>query len=146
MEMKIFTMVMILFFSSKMQEINAQEQQSCIQQLQPCMDYLNGNRDPPSSCCDPLKYVINSEPECLCSMISIKGANQAERAGINITQVQQLPGRCGEHINPLGCILGAPGSNSASFSFRAPRMVMVAASWMFVLIIWGLFSMDLSTL
>ncbi|KAL3503645.1 hypothetical protein ACH5RR_038094 [Cinchona calisaya] len=134
-------LAIILFFSSRVQESCAQEQ-SCIQKLQPCMDYLNGNRDPPSSCCEPLKYVIKSEPECLCSMISISGANQAERAGVNITQAQQLPGRCGEHINPLGCILGAPGSNSAGFSFRVPSVVMVAGSWMFVLIIWRLFSLD----
>ncbi|XP_027127465.1 lipid transfer-like protein VAS [Coffea eugenioides] len=129
-------LVFILSFSSRVEEIRAQDQ-SCIQRLQPCMDYLNGNRDPPSSCCDPLKVVIRSEPECLCSMISIRGANQAERAGINITQAQQLPGRCGVHINPLGCILGAPTSSSASFSFRVPSMAAVAGSWMMVSIIFS---------
>ncbi|CAI9088187.1 OLC1v1022446C1 [Oldenlandia corymbosa var. corymbosa] len=108
---------------------------NCVQQLQPCLEYLDGNRDPPNSCCDPLRYVIKSEPECLCSMISIRGANQAERAGINLTNAQQLPARCGERINPLGCILGSNSSSSSGLTlWTVPSLIiMAAASWIFVL-------------
>ncbi|KAA8548305.1 hypothetical protein F0562_004734 [Nyssa sinensis] len=85
----------------------------CSNQLLPCLNYLNGTSDPPDSCCDPLKMVIKSNPECLCSMISIKGANEAEQAGINVTEAQQLPGRCGQHVNPISCLTGSPNSKNS---------------------------------
>ncbi|KAK7267119.1 hypothetical protein RIF29_19783 [Crotalaria pallida] len=83
---------------------------SCLNQLAPCLSYLNGTRDPPDSCCDPLKSVIESSPQCLCSLISNNGARQAEKAGININEAQKLPGKCGQHINPLSCLTNSPGS------------------------------------
>lgn len=81
---------------------------SCLNQLVPCLNYLDSgtSRDPPSNCCKPLKWVIKSSPECLCNMISIKGSNAAEEAGINITQAQELPGRCGQAVNPISCLKG----------------------------------------
>ncbi|CAL5370378.1 unnamed protein product [Camellia sinensis] len=98
---------------------------SCVNQLIPCFNYLNlrGSHDnPPDSCCNPLKSVIKSNPECLCSMISIKATNAAQQYGINLTDAQQLPGRCGQHVNPIACLTtGSPNSknsvtNSASSS------------------------------
>ncbi|KAE8695696.1 Lipid transfer-like protein VAS [Hibiscus syriacus] len=88
---------------------------SCINQLAPCLNYLNGNDDAdvPDSCCDPLKYVIKSQPECLCRMMSNRSSREAERAGINVTQAQQLPGRCGQHVNPLVCLSGSPNSKTS---------------------------------
>ena len=41
---------------------------SCLNQLVPCLKYLNGTREPPESCCKPLKSVIKSNPKCLCSL------------------------------------------------------------------------------
>lgn len=81
---------------------------SCLNQLVPCLNYLDSgtSRDPPSNCCNPLKWVIKSSPECLCDMISIKGSNAAEEAGINVTQAQELPGRCGQAVNPISCLKG----------------------------------------
>lgn len=77
---------------------------SCLNQLAPCLRYLNGSQDVPDSCCDPLKSVIKSNPECMCSMISNQGSRRAEQAGINVTEAQQLPGKCGQHVNPLVCL------------------------------------------
>lgn len=77
---------------------------SCLNQLVPCLNYLNGTEDVPSSCCDPLQNVIKSDQQCICSMISNQGSNQAEQAGINVTEAQQLPARCGIHVNPLNCL------------------------------------------
>lgn len=37
---------------------------------------------------------------------SIKGSNAAEEAGINVTQAQELPGRCGQAVNPISCLKG----------------------------------------
>lgn len=93
----------VLLFITLFPKASAQDN-SCLNQLSPCLNYLNGNREPPSTCCDPLKSVIQSDPQCLCSLISNKGTRQAEQAGINVTQAQTLPGRCGQRVNPLACL------------------------------------------
>ncbi|KAM0954637.1 hypothetical protein ACFX2J_022982 [Malus domestica] len=96
---------------------SAQGDTSCLSQLAPCLNYLNGTRHPPDNCCDPLKSMIKSNPQCLCSMISNRATNQAEQAGIDINEAQQLPGRCGERVNPLACLsTGSPPSRAPSNS------------------------------
>lgn len=81
---------------------------SCLNQLAPCFRYLNGSRDVPAdSCCEPLKSVIKSNPECLCSFISNKGSRRAEQAGIDLAKAQELPGKCGQRVNPFGCLKGS---------------------------------------
>ncbi|KAG5051031.1 hypothetical protein JHK87_003229 [Glycine soja] len=44
---------------------------SCLNKLSPCLNYLNGTEDPPDSCCEPLKSVIESDAECLCSLVHL---------------------------------------------------------------------------
>lgn len=102
--------IISLFFVSH--NIAQVQRQDCMNQLQPCLSYLNGKNRPPESCCRPLVRVIKSMPECLCSLMTIQGANRAEQAGINVTDAQTLPGRCGQHINPLGCVTGTPDTRS----------------------------------
>ncbi|CAL5426561.1 unnamed protein product [Camellia sinensis] len=85
---------------------------SCVNQLIPCFNYLNliGSHDnPPDSCCNPLKSVIKSNHECLCSIISIKATNAAQQYDINLTDAQQLLGRCGQHVNLIACLATATG-------------------------------------
>ncbi|KAF8013303.1 hypothetical protein BT93_I1218 [Corymbia citriodora subsp. variegata] len=95
--------------------VEAQTQDtSCLSRLAPCLNYLNGTGNPPSTCCDPLKSVISSDPKCLCSLISNQGAEQAEQAGINVNEAQQLPGRCGQHVNPIACLSGSPSSGNSN--------------------------------
>lgn len=77
---------------------------SCLNQLAPCLNYLNGTKDVPEICCNPLKSVIRNNPECLCRMISNRGSSKAEQAGINVNDAQMLPARCGEHVNPIACL------------------------------------------
>ncbi|KAH6812642.1 hypothetical protein C2S51_021660 [Perilla frutescens var. frutescens] len=102
------TIMAIIFSLFTSQNLAQVQQQQCMNELQPCLNYLTGKNRPPDSCCQPLDYVIKSMPECLCALMSIQGANQAEQAGINVTEAQSLPGRCGQHINPLGCVTGTP--------------------------------------
>ncbi|XP_027357504.1 lipid transfer-like protein VAS [Abrus precatorius] len=83
---------------------------TCLSKLSPCLKYLNGTEEPPNSCCEPLKSVIESDAKCLCSLVSNKGTRQAEQAGININEAQNLPARCGQHVNPLSCLASSPGS------------------------------------
>ncbi|KAJ4729590.1 Lipid transfer-like protein [Melia azedarach] len=107
---------------------------SCLNQLAPCLRYLNGSQDVPDSCCDPLKSVIKSNPECMCSMISNQGSRRAEQAGINVTEAQQLPGKCGQHVNPLVCLSRSPNSkdsvdqdsSAGALLFQCSQSLMVA--------------------
>uniref|UniRef100_A0A7C8ZYB2 Bifunctional inhibitor/plant lipid transfer protein/seed storage helical domain-containing protein n=1 Tax=Opuntia streptacantha TaxID=393608 RepID=A0A7C8ZYB2_OPUST len=111
---------------------------SCVNRLYPCLRYLNSTRDPPDSCCNPLKSVIKSDPQCICRMISTQGAFQAQLLGINISQVEMLPGRCGEHVNPLGCLTGVGGSRSSlqnSASIRSlPSLLLLACAALLMLL------------
>ncbi|TXG54976.1 hypothetical protein EZV62_020232 [Acer yangbiense] len=141
MEMKLWISVVVL---AVMMEGCWGQDTSCLNQLVPCLNYLNGTKDVPDSCCDPLKSVIKSNPECLCKMISNKGSNRAEQAGINVNEAQQLPGRCGQHVNPIGCLTGSPnsknrvdGSSSASASlFQSQSLVVAVVLCLIIQILW----------
>ncbi|MCD7464590.1 hypothetical protein HAX54_053050 [Datura stramonium] len=128
MEMIKFMMI-ILFSGVMVQQALAQNRDSsssstsCMNRLLPCMNFLNGGRgDPPQSCCNPLKEIIEKMPECLCQMVSIKGSNAAEKAGINVNEAQMLPAKCGQPVNYMGCLKGA--SNSAGNSMGTTTMKM----------------------
>ncbi|KHN13400.1 lipid transfer-like protein VAS [Glycine soja] len=99
---------------------------SCLNKVSPCLNYLNGTEDPPDSCCEPLKSVIESDAECLCSLVSNRGTRQAEQAGININEAQQLPGRCGQHVNPLSCLTNSPGPTNSDRN-SATKLVHVSS-------------------
>ncbi|XP_043716270.1 non-specific lipid transfer protein GPI-anchored 30 [Telopea speciosissima] len=130
--------VMVAILLSLVSEGEAQDT-SCLNQLVPCLNYLQrqgGSVDsnPPKSCCDPLKSVIDSNPECLCTMITNRATNAAEQAGINVTKAQDLPDKCGQTVNPIACLTntgsspntGRAESNSASdFSFMGIVMVSI---------------------
>ncbi|KAK1567012.1 hypothetical protein Q3G72_007235 [Acer saccharum] len=141
MEMKLWISVVVL---AVMMEGSWGQDTSCLNQLAPCLNYLNGTKDVPDSCCDPLKSVIKSNPECLCRMISNKVSNRAEQAGINVNEAQQLPGRCGQHVNPIGCLTGSPnskngvdGSSSAGASlFQSQSMVVAVVLCLIIQILW----------
>ncbi|KAG8380363.1 hypothetical protein BUALT_Bualt06G0007700 [Buddleja alternifolia] len=108
------TSLVILYSCFLAQSQALVQRQDCMNELKSCINFFNGNSHPPDSCCQPLDYIIKLMPECLCSLMSIQGANQAEQVGINVTQAQMLPGRCGQHINPLGCVVGTPDTRSRS--------------------------------
>ncbi|KAF3782614.1 Lipid transfer-like protein [Nymphaea thermarum] len=88
---------------------NAQDT-SCLSQLASCLQFLNSTGTPSSSCCDPLKTVIKSDPVCLCNLLNSPTSSQA---GISITQAEQLPQRCGENVNASAC--------AAIKSYRNPK-------------------------
>ncbi|CAN6992665.1 unnamed protein product [Brassica oleracea var. botrytis] len=116
---------------------------SCLNQLAPCLNYLNGTKDVPEICCNPLKSVIRNNPECLCRMISNRGSSKAEQAGINVNDAQMLPARCGEHVNPIACLTRSRGStnsdrsastdNSSSQSYWMTTLVFAVTLLSFIL-------------
>ncbi|CAN4110775.1 unnamed protein product [Withania somnifera] len=120
-------MMIILFSGVMVQQVLGQTRDSsCMNRLLPCMNFLNGSRgNPPESCCNPLREVIEKMPECLCQMVSIKGSNAAEQAGINVNEAQMLPAKCGQPVNYMGCLKGA--SNSGGYSMRTISMKMLLA-------------------
>lgn len=76
---------------------------TCMTQLIPCLNYLNStNSRPPSDCCDPLRSVVKSNPQCLCNMISSNTASSGQ-SSINVTQAMLLPSRCGVSISSATC-------------------------------------------
>ncbi|KAF8096179.1 hypothetical protein N665_0316s0024 [Sinapis alba] len=116
---------------------------SCLNQLAPCFNYLNGTKDVPEVCCDPLKSVIRNNPECFCRMISNQGSSKVEQAGINVKDAQMLPARCGEHVNPIVCLTRSRGSknsdrssstgNSSSQSYWMTTLAFAATLLSFIL-------------
>ncbi|WOG97136.1 hypothetical protein DCAR_0416475 [Daucus carota subsp. sativus] len=111
------TMLLMVFISTNARQAD----RSCINELVPCLNYLNGTRDPQDDCCDPLKSVIKSNPECLCSLITNKGTKQAQEAGIDVNEAQQLPARCGQHVNPISCL-----TDSGSVHGQVPHTTLMS--------------------
>ncbi|OVA17337.1 Bifunctional inhibitor/plant lipid transfer protein/seed storage helical domain [Macleaya cordata] len=107
----------------------AQDDTSCVTDLVPCLNYLinsrmgsssrdnydNDDNDPPRSCCDPLKLVIKSNPECLCTMITNEASLVAGLAGINGTEAQLLPGSRSTKKNTMSS--NAAAINKLLFSY-----------------------------
>ncbi|KAI3979772.1 hypothetical protein MKX01_013867 [Papaver californicum] len=62
--------------------------------MAPCLTYITGNSSTPSSsCCSQLSNVVQSQPECLCSILSA-GAGAALGLAINRTLALALPTAC----------------------------------------------------
>ncbi|CAK7324006.1 unnamed protein product [Dovyalis caffra] len=131
---KLLSYVGIALLMSAM-SVQAQDT-SCLNQLVPCLNYLNGTKEVPEDCCNPLKTVIKSNPKCLCNMASNQGSNQATQAGINVTEAQELPGRCGLHVSPVSCLTGnSPNTknsvDNSSSIFLLPSWSMILATTLF---------------
>ncbi|KAJ8650322.1 hypothetical protein MRB53_003345 [Persea americana] len=101
---------------------------TCMTQLIPCLNYLNSTSSRPSSdCCDPLRSVIKSNPQCLCNMISSNTAASGE-SSINVTQAMLLPSRCGVSINAATCAAASSPTTRTTESNSASKFLFVNAS------------------
>lgn len=81
--------------------VSRAQDSACLNQLVPCLEYTNSKKTPSISCCNPLKYLIKSDPRCLCSMLG--GNPSTWQAWVNMTVAQLLPARCGEKLNAGFC-------------------------------------------
>ncbi|XP_078180499.1 non-specific lipid transfer protein GPI-anchored 5-like [Carex rostrata] len=76
---------------------NAQSSSSCTSALlglSPCLNYIGGNDTTPSgSCCSQLASVVQSEPQCLCSVLN-GGSSSSLGITINQTRALALPDAC----------------------------------------------------
>ncbi|KAJ0967857.1 hypothetical protein J5N97_024774 [Dioscorea zingiberensis] len=74
---------------------------ACLSELVPCLQFINSNKTPSSSCCEPLKSLIKSNSQCLCSLLGNDSA--ARQTGVNMTRAQLLPTRCGDKATAASC-------------------------------------------
>ncbi|CAL9023712.1 unnamed protein product [Prunus brigantina] len=77
--------------------------------LAPCLSYVTGNSsNPSSSCCSQLSSVVQSSPQCLCSLLN--GGGSSLGITINQTLALSLPGACKVRTPPASqCQAGANG-------------------------------------
>lgn len=68
--------------------------------LSPCLNYVTGNSSTPSSsCCSQLASVVQSQPQCLCTLVN--GGSSSFGITVNQTLALQLPGACNVQTPPI---------------------------------------------
>ncbi|KAK4355511.1 hypothetical protein RND71_024482 [Anisodus tanguticus] len=95
--MALVIVLMALFWNE------AEAQSNCMTTLvglAPCMNYVTGNSSTPSStCCTALSSVVQSNPQCLCSLLN--GGGSGLGITINQTLALALPGACNVQTPPV---------------------------------------------
>ncbi|CAN4093700.1 unnamed protein product [Withania somnifera] len=99
----------------------AEAQSNCMTTLvglAPCMNYVTGNSSTPSSsCCTALSSVVQSNPQCLCSLLN--GGGSGLGISINQTLALALPAACNVQTPPVSQCNVANGP-SASIPASSP--------------------------
>ncbi|KAH7859075.1 hypothetical protein Vadar_031280 [Vaccinium darrowii] len=89
--------------------------------MSPCLNYITGNSSTPSpSCCKQLASVVQSQPQCLCTVLNGGGSSM----GINVNQTQALalPDACNVQTPPVSrCNGGSPASTSPTGTTESPK-------------------------
>ncbi|XP_042473676.1 non-specific lipid transfer protein GPI-anchored 5-like [Zingiber officinale] len=90
---------------------------SVIISMAPCLGYVTGNASTPSSsCCSQLSSVLQSRPECLCSMLN--GGAASLGITVNQTRALAIPAACNVQTPPVSACDavngGAPSAAPAS--------------------------------
>ncbi|XP_031123003.1 non-specific lipid-transfer protein-like protein At2g13820 [Ipomoea triloba] len=85
---------------------------TAIVSLSPCMNYVTGNSSaqPSSSCCSQLANVVQSTPQCLCSLLN--GGGSSFGININQTLAMSLPAACKVQTPPVSRCNAANGPSS----------------------------------
>ncbi|CAA6656474.1 unnamed protein product [Spirodela intermedia] len=92
--------VLVVVMAAAVAETAAQDT-SCLTQLVPCLNFTSSKSTPPSSCCEPLKSLIRTNPQCLCSIL--QDDSLKKQSGVNATEAQGLPSRCGLNATAAAC-------------------------------------------
>lgn len=81
--------------------------------LSPCLNYIMGSSSTPSaSCCSQLSSVVQSSPQCLCSVLN--GGGSTFGITINQTLALSLPGACKVQTPPVSQCQAGNGPTSPS--------------------------------
>ncbi|KAB5568358.1 hypothetical protein DKX38_002151 [Salix brachista] len=89
--------------------------------LAPCLNYVTGNSSTPSSsCCSQLTTVVQSQPQCLCTLVN--GGGSSFGIAINQTLALALPGACNVQTPPASRCNAAnvPATSPASSPLLSP--------------------------
>lgn len=82
--------------------------------MAPCLNYISGSSSTPSaSCCSKLASVVQSQPQCLCTVLNGGGASLG--VTINQTLALGLPAACNVQTPPVSKCNGKFQTNT-SFS------------------------------
>ncbi|KAJ9182137.1 hypothetical protein P3X46_006163 [Hevea brasiliensis] len=89
--------------------------------LAPCLNYVTGSSSTPSSsCCSQLASVVQSQPQCLCSVLNGGGASLG--VTINQTLALALPGACHVKTPPVSkCNDAANGTSTSDPPVGSPE-------------------------
>ncbi|KAG6530041.1 non-specific lipid transfer protein GPI-anchored 5-like [Zingiber officinale] len=93
---------------------------SAIIGLAPCLNYITGNATAPSpACCSQLATVVQSQPECLCSVLN--GGGSSFGVTVNQTRALAMPGACKVQTPPVSeCNAGAKSPTPSPATPEAP--------------------------
>ncbi|XP_020579825.1 non-specific lipid transfer protein GPI-anchored 2-like [Phalaenopsis equestris] len=81
--------------------------------LAPCLSYISGNSSAPtSSCCSQLATVVQTQAQCLCTVLG--GGGGIAGITINQTQALTLPGACKVKTPPVSQCNAAAGGSKGS--------------------------------
>ncbi|XP_054787412.1 non-specific lipid transfer protein GPI-anchored 5-like [Prosopis cineraria] len=90
---------------------------SALTSMSPCLNYITGSSPTPSStCCSQLSSVVQSSPQCLCSVLN--GGGSSLGITINQTLALSLPGACKVQTPPVSQCKGA--GNAPTTPSNAP--------------------------
>ncbi|TKY52642.1 Non-specific lipid-transfer protein [Spatholobus suberectus] len=88
---------------------------SALTSLTPCLSYIMGSSSTPSaSCCSQLSSVVQSSPQCLCSVLN--GGGSTFGITINQTLALSLPGACKVQTPPVSQCRAGNGPTSPSIA------------------------------
>ncbi|KAL4588154.1 hypothetical protein LXL04_001034 [Taraxacum kok-saghyz] len=95
---------------------------SALMGMSPCLNFITGNiSTPSSSCCSQLGNLVQSQPQCLCSVLNGNGINLG--ISINRTLALALPGACNVQTPPVSqCnASNGPGTSSTPSPSSSPE-------------------------
>ncbi|KAF5727056.1 Bifunctional inhibitor/lipid-transfer protein/seed storage 2S albumin superfamily protein [Tripterygium wilfordii] len=121
MEQKGFELGLVLVLVSILSH-GAMAQSGCTTALiglAPCLNYVTGNSSTPSSsCCSQLTNVVQSQPQCLCTLVN--GGGSSIGVSINQTLALSLPSACNVQTPPVSQCNGVNGPAPASSPVVSP--------------------------
>lgn len=92
--------VAVLWGGAAAQSSSSNTCSSALMSMSPCLNYITGNSsEPSSSCCQQLAIVVNSKPQCLCTVMN--GGGSSMGVNINQTQALTLPAACHVQTPPV---------------------------------------------
>ncbi|CAJ2627833.1 non-specific lipid transfer protein GPI-anchored 5-like [Trifolium pratense] len=111
----VLCLVMILVANMMTQNEAQSSCTSTLTSLSPCLNYIMGSSSNPSaSCCSQLSTVVQSSPQCLCSLLN--GGGSSFGITINQTLALSLPSACKVQTPPVSQCKGGNGPISPSSS------------------------------